>query len=110
MSRRRQPGRPVQPGWTVKRATGFGAMFALSAVVLRLFYPASPELVRLPLLALCALAAFCGLSILWITAVDRLRHGRRGIRLRPLRAFDMAVAALLVLPSLLLVPALLAER
>jgi len=110
MSGRREPARRVGPGWTVKRATGFGVVLALSAIVLRLFYPASPELVRIPLLALCALAAFCGFSILWITAVDLLRHRRRGVRLRPLRAFDMAVAVLLVLPSLLLVPALLAER
>lgn len=109
MSRRRQPARPIGPGWTVKSATGFGAVFALSAIVLRLFYPASPALVRIPLLALCALAAFCGLSILWITAVDLLRHRRRGVRLRPLRAFDMAIALLLVLPAVLIGPALAAE-
>ena len=109
MSRRRQPERPVSPGWTVKRATGLGAVADFAAVVLRLFYPASPALVRLPLLVLCALAAFCGLSILWITAVDRLRHGRRGARLRPLRAFDMAMSALLLLPAVLIGPALAAE-
>jgi hypothetical protein len=109
VTRRPQPERPVSPGWTVKRATGLGAVAALAAAVLRLFYPASPELVRLPLLASCALAAFCGLSILWITAVDRLRHGRRGVRLRPLRAFDIAMAALLLLPAVLIGPALAAE-
>jgi hypothetical protein len=106
---RTQPARPVRHGWTVKRATGLGLLCAFSAVVLRLLYPASPHLVRIPLLALCALAAFCGLSILWITAVDLLRHRRRGVRLRPLRAFDMAVAALLLLPALLIGPALAAE-
>lgn len=109
MSGRRATARPVRRSWTVQRATGLGAVAALAAIVLRLFYPASPQLVRLPLLGLCVLAAFCGLSILWITAVDRLRHGRRGDRLRPLRAFDIAMAVLLVLPSVLLGPALLAE-
>lgn len=109
MSQRREPPRTVSPGWTVKRATGSGVVFALAAVVLRLLYPASPALIRIPLLASCALAAFSGLSILWITAVDLLRHRRRGVRLRPLRAFDMAVAALLVLPAVLIGPALVAE-
>ena len=109
MSRRPQPARPVRNAWTVQRATGLGAVSALAAAVLRLFYPASPELVRLPLLGLCVLAAFCGFSILWITAVDRLRHGRRGERLRPLRAFDMAMAALLLLPAALIGPALMRE-
>ena len=110
MTRRRQPLDPVRRRWTIQRATGLGAVAALAAVLLRLFYPASPALVRMPLVALCALAAFCGLSILWITAVDRLRHGRRGERLVPLRTFDVALAVLLVLPSLLMVPALLTER
>jgi len=109
MSRRRQPPNPVRKGWTLQRASGLGVVAALAAVVLRLFYPASPDIVRPVLLGLCALAAFCGLSILWITAVDRLRHGRRGERLVPLRAFDMAMAALLLLPALLIGPALAAE-
>ena len=78
-------------------------------MVLRLFYATSPALVRLPLVLLCLAAAFCGLSILWITAVDRYRHGRRGERLVPLRTFDVVLAALLLLPALLIGPALLAE-
>jgi len=61
------------------------------------------------LLALCGLAAFCGLSILWITAVDRYRHGRRGERLVPLRAFDIAIALLLAIPSLMMMRALVGE-
>ena len=61
------------------------------------------------MLALCGLAAFCGLSILWITAVDRYRHGRRGERLVPLRAFDIAIALLLAIPSLMMMRALVGE-
>ena len=110
MSRRRQPPNPVRKGWTLQRASGLGVVAALAAVVLRLFYPASPDIVRPVLLGLCALAAFCGLSILWITAVDRLRHGRRGERLVPLRTFDIALSLLLLLPAAFMVPALLSER
>jgi hypothetical protein len=109
VSRRRQPSRPVRSRWTVQRATGFGAVAAFAAVVLRQLYPASPRLIGGPLLALCLAAAFCALSILWITGVDRLRHGRRGERLVPLRTFDLAIAALLLLPALLILPAVVAE-
>jgi hypothetical protein len=84
----------------VKRATGIGVVAGFAAVVLGLFVPAWPDLLRLPFLLLCGLAALCGLSILWITAVDRLRYGRRGERLIPLRVFDVALALALAVPSL----------
>jgi hypothetical protein len=84
----------------VKRATGIGVLAGLAALVLRLLAPSWPALLRLPFLLLCVLAAVCGLSILWITAVDRLRYGRRGERLVPLRVFDVALALLLAVPSL----------
>ncbi|MEA3041717.1 MAG: hypothetical protein QOC65_1206 [Sphingomonadales bacterium] len=100
MSRRRQPLHPIRQGWTVKRATGIGILAGLAALVLRLFAPSWPDVLRLPFLLLCGVAALCGLSILWITAVDRLRYGRRGERLVPLRVFDVALALLLALPSL----------
>ena len=106
MSRHRQPDRPRRKGWTIQRATGTGVTLGFSALLVRLFLGSAWDLLRLPLLLLCLATAFCGLSILWITAVDRLRHGRRGARLIPLRAFDIALALLLVLPSLWMVPAL----
>ena len=106
MSRRRQPDRPRRKGWTIQRATGTGVTLGFAALVMRLFLGSAWELLRLPLLVLCLATAFCGLSILWITAVDRLRHGRRGERLIPVRTFDIAIALLMVLPSLWLVPAL----
>lgn len=108
MSRRRQPLNPVREGWTVKRATGLGVVAGLAALVLGLLYPSWPGPLRLPYFAACATAAFCGLSILWITAVDRYRHGRRGDRLVPLRVFDVAVAATLAGPSLWAISGLLA--
>ncbi len=101
MTRRRQPARPVRQGWTVQRATGLGLVAGVAAIVGRIAYPAWPVALHWPLVALCGIAAFCGLSILWITAVDRYRRGRRrGARLAPLRAFDIAVGLLLALPSL----------
>ena len=100
MSRRRQPLHPIREGWTVKRATGIGVVAGLAALLLGLFHDAWAGLLRLPFLLLCAVTAVCGLSILWITAVDRFRHGRRGDRLLPLRVFDLAIAAALTVPSL----------
>jgi hypothetical protein len=86
-----------------------GVVAGMSALLLRVLYAGWPELLRLPFLTACILAAFCGLSILWITAVDRYRRGRRGSRMVPLRTFDVALALLLAVPSLAMVPALLAE-
>jgi hypothetical protein len=108
VTRRRQPLNPIRPGWTVKQATGIGVMAGLAALVLSLFYPAWPGLLRLPFLLAAAVAASCGLSILWMTAVDRLRHHRR--RRTPLRVFDIALAVTLALPSLWAISGLLAER
>ena len=106
---RRQPLHPIRQGWTVKRATGIGVVAGLAALVLGLFYESWPGLLRPPFFAACAVAAFCGLSILWITAVDRFRHGRRGERLVPLRVFDVALALMLAVPSLWAISGLLAE-
>jgi peptidoglycan biosynthesis protein MviN/MurJ (putative lipid II flippase) len=107
MTRRRQPAHPVRPGWTVKRATGTGVIAGLAALVLSLFYPAWPGTLRLPFLLAASVAAACGLSILWITAVDRLRYHRR--RMIQLRVFDVVLALLLALPSLWAISGLLAE-
>jgi hypothetical protein len=94
----------------VKRATGTGVLAGLAALLLGLFHPGFPGLLRFPYMIACIAAALCGLSILWITAVDRLRYGRRGVRLVPLRVFDIALASLLALPSLWALSGLLAGR
>jgi hypothetical protein len=108
--RRRQPLNPVKRRWTIQRATGIGVVAGFAALVLRLFYPGWPGAVGPFFLAACAVAAFCGLSILWITAVDRLRYGRRGERLVPLRTFDIALALFLTVPSLWTIWIVLGER
>ena len=107
--RRNRARGAMSRSWTIGKATTAGLAVGLIALLLRIFYSAWPELVRPLLLAACVAAAFCGLSILWITAVDRLRYGRRGERLIPLRAFDVSVALLLTLPSLWMVPSLIDE-
>lgn len=85
--------------WTIGRATGIGAAAGLIALTLWPLYAAVQEPLRLPYLAALAVAAFCGGSILWITAVDLLFHRRRGRRVVPLRVFDVAFALLLFVPS-----------
>lgn len=104
---RKHPPR-ARNSWTVKRATGIGVVAGFAALVLRLFYPGWP--VGPFFLAACAIAGFCGLSIFWITAVDRLRYGRRGERLIPLRTFDLALALALTVPSLWTIWAVLVGR
>lgn len=97
-------------GWTIGRATGVGISAGLAAVLLWPLYALYQDAVLTPFLLMLCLAALCGLSILWITLLDLLTHRRRGSRLRPVRAFDLAVALLLAVPSLLQLQALLAGR
>lgn len=85
--------------WTIGRATGVGAVAGLAALALWPAYAAFPQPVLLPYLAALAVAHLCGLSILWITALDLLFHARRDRRLLPLRVFDVAFALALSLPS-----------
>lgn len=87
--------------WTIGRASGIGASAGLLGLILWLLQRAYGEPFGWPLLAVAGLAGFCGISILLITAGDLLFHRRRGQRVRPLRAFDIALGALLVGLSLL---------
>lgn len=93
--------------WTIGRATGIGVSAGLAALVLWPLYAAYQERVYAAFLIVLGIAALCGLSILWITAIDLLTHRRRGESLRPVRAFDIAVALLLAVPSLVQMRALL---
>lgn len=101
MTRKRRPAPPPAKGalaaWTVSRATvaGIGSGFAalLAGILLRSW----PNLLY-PYAALLLLTLFCGASILWITLWDIRTRGRGG-RMRPIRAFDAAMGAVLVLPA-----------
>lgn len=92
-------------GWTVQRATGTGMVAGLAALLLWVAYAAYPQTLRLPFGIALAATAACGLSILWISAVDAVRNSR-GARLVPIRTFDVAVGLLFAGPSLLALEAL----
>lgn len=93
--------------WTIGRATGVGGTAGLAALLLWPVYAAYQEAVRLPYMIALGLAAFCGLSILCITALDLALHRRRGSAIRPVRAFDIALALLLAIHSLMVLHSLL---
>jgi hypothetical protein len=52
-----------------------------------------------PYAALLALTAFCGASVLWITAFDMRERGTSG-RMKPVRVFDIAIGLALLVPAL----------
>ena len=94
--------------WTLGRAAGIGAAAGLAALLLWPLYAAWQGPWLAPYCLALAVAGFCGLSILWITAADLLFHRRRGERLLPLRVFDTLFALLLFIPSAMTLTALLA--
>jgi hypothetical protein len=87
--------------WTIGRASGIGAVAGLAALLLWLVERAYGDPFVPPLYGAAAIAGLCGLSILLITAADLIFHRRRGQRVRPLRVFDLALAAALIFVSLI---------
>ncbi|MDB5700637.1 MAG: hypothetical protein JWL66_836 [Sphingomonadales bacterium] len=90
--------------WTIKRATGSGAVAAGAALLLMAIYAmfeggGSEKIAVLPLGLALAVTAFCGLSILVMTLID-VRNHRRGQRVRAVRTFDVAFGLLLAIPSI----------
>ena len=85
--------------WTIGRASGIGATAALVALLLWPFQRGYGALLW-PFAGLAAIAGLCGLSILFITAVDMILR-RRGKSIRPVRGFDIVLGALLVALSLM---------
>jgi maltodextrin utilization protein YvdJ len=94
--------------WTIGRATGVGAVAGLASLILWPVYAALQDAVFLPYVLSLAIAALCGLSILWITGADLLLHRRRSRKLVPIRTFDMAFAIMLSVPTLAALSSLLA--
>lgn len=85
--------------WTIQRASGVGIVAGLLALLLAAALAGWPEALFYPYVALLALTAFCGASILWITAADVKTRGTSG-RMRPIRGFDLAIGCALLLPAL----------
>jgi len=83
----------------MQRATGTGAVAGLAALLVATVIQAWPEGLLYPYAALLALTAFCGVSILWITASDMRSRGTSG-RMRPIRGFDLALGFVLLVPAL----------
>ena len=71
----------------------------LAALLLAAAIRSWPEGLFYPYVGLLALTAFCGASVLWITAFDMRSRGTSG-RMRPIRGFDVAVGLALLLPAL----------
>jgi len=102
MSKRRPPPPPKEGMlgfWTIQRATVTGIAAGLSALIVSALISGRPGALLDGYAALLGFTAFCGASILWITIVDMRSRGRGG-RMRPIRAFDIAAALLLILPAL----------
>ena len=83
----------------MQRATGTGAVAGLAALLVAAVIQTWPEGLLYPYAALLALTAFCGVSILWITASDMRSRGTSG-RMRPIRGFDLALGFVLLVPAL----------
>jgi uncharacterized membrane protein YeiB len=76
--------------------SGTGVSFALVGIVLWPFFRRDPEWLFWPLFAAGAVACLCGAAMLLVTLGDLAFHRRRGASIRPARAFDIAVAFLLI--------------
>ena len=85
-------------GWTARQAAGPGLVAGCMAVILWPIFAIFQGYTRYPFGAALAVASFCGLSILVLTVID-LRNRRRGLKVRPIRAFDVILGLALALPS-----------
>ena len=85
--------------WTMQRAAGVGMACGIAAVLIAAAIGAWPEALLYPYAVLLGMTALCGASILWITATDVRNRGRGG-RMRPIRAFDIAIGLVLLVPAL----------
>src|SRR5262249_38889887 len=92
---------PLLRRWTMGRATGTGIAAGLASLLLWVLYDRWPETVLIACAAALALTAFCGLSMLWITATDIVERGSRNERIRVVRTFDVVLALLFAGPALL---------
>jgi hypothetical protein len=90
---------PAFRAWTIPRATTAGLLCGFAAIMVATFTYTMPDGSLYPYAVLLAVTAFCGASILWITVFDMRERGTSG-RMRPIRAFDAAIGAALLVPSL----------
>jgi hypothetical protein len=106
MSRRRRQAHahPQQAAalfgwWTIPRATSTGIVAGIVALMMSGLLSLSGGGLLYLYVALLALTALCGASILLITLLDMRTRGTSG-RMRPIRGFDVAIGLILLAPSL----------
>ena len=85
---------------SVPRITAIGAGAALTALLMWVLYGRWPEAFVIPYVLALAATAACGLFILLATIADSVNSPRRGVRIRPIRGFDVTVGVLLAGPAL----------
>lgn len=84
--------------WTLRRATLVGSIAGGLSILLWPAHAVWHDRLYWPFVAALAVAASCGASILGFMLIDILTV-RRGRRVRPARAFDLALGLALLLPS-----------
>lgn len=84
---------------SVPKAIGAGAACGAGAILLWVGFFFWPNLFVLPYVVALAVTAACGLFILLATLRDSYRNPRRGVRIRPIRGFDVAAGLLLSVPA-----------
>ena len=82
--------------WSVKRASGFGVVAGLLAVLLWPFFDLFDPFLGWLFMLLAAVTGLCGFSILAMTLHDIATRPRRGSRIRPMRSFDIILALILI--------------
>ena len=85
---------------TVSRAIGTGAVAGAAALLLWFGTWVLPHLLIFPYVAALLVTAACGLYVLLATASDSYRNPRRGVRIRPIRGFDIFAGLLLTGPAI----------
>lgn len=86
--------------WTLQRAEAVGIAAGIVSALLWAAFASWPETLEIPFAAALAVTAFCGISILWITAHDVAHGPTRGKMLRAIRVVDVAIGLMLTVPPL----------
>ena len=90
---------PLARRWTIQRASGMGIVAGVAAILVTGLLGTSNDVLLYGYAVLLGVTAWCGASILWITAFDMRARGTSG-RMRPIRGFDAALGLALLVPSL----------
>lgn len=84
---------------SVPKVIGAGVACGAAAMLTWAGFALWPRLFVLPHVIALAATALCGVYVLLATARDSYRNPRRGVRIRPIRGFDIAAGLLLAVPA-----------